>query len=216
MEPQVLETLILIVHVLASLAIIGLVLIQHGKGADMGSGFGGGSSGTVFGSGGAGNFLTKLTTSLAIAFFLYMSTRKQGTDTHDDEDPAQDFSNLELRSVEQAVAGLGEDGWMIAVVFLDGNKGLSIEKVRDYLSRKWPMHSPLGSIDTRGMQKRFSTIAETSSRSSIWAKTAKVTALRSSLSSASLVCQLGCWMKASLTSRLTSSAPTTPASSSVL
>ncbi len=70
MEPQVLETMILIVHVLASLAIIGLVLIQHGKGADMGSGFGGGSSGTVFGSGGAGNFLTKATTSLAIAFFV--------------------------------------------------------------------------------------------------------------------------------------------------
>jgi preprotein translocase subunit SecG len=70
MEPQVLETLILIVHVLASLAIIGLVLIQHGKGADMGSGFGGGSSGTVFGSGGAGNFLTKATTGLAVAFFV--------------------------------------------------------------------------------------------------------------------------------------------------
>ena len=70
MAPQVLETLILILHVLASLAIIGLVLIQHGKGADMGSGFGGGSSGTVFGSGGAGNFLTKVTTGLAISFFL--------------------------------------------------------------------------------------------------------------------------------------------------
>jgi preprotein translocase subunit SecG len=70
MEPQVLETLILILHVLASLAIIGLVLIQHGKGADAGSGFGGGSSGTVFGSTGAGNFLTKTTTSLAIAFFV--------------------------------------------------------------------------------------------------------------------------------------------------
>ena len=70
MQPQILETLILIVHVLASLSIIGLVLIQHGKGADMGSGFGGGSSGTVFGSGGAGNFLTRVTTSLAIAFFV--------------------------------------------------------------------------------------------------------------------------------------------------
>jgi len=70
MEPQVLETLVLIIHVLASLGIIGLVLIQHGKGADMGSGFGGGSSGTVFGAAGAGNFLTKTTTWLAIAFFL--------------------------------------------------------------------------------------------------------------------------------------------------
>lgn len=70
METPVVETLVLIVHVLASLAIIGLVLIQHGKGADMGSGFGGGASGTVFGSGGAGNFLQKTTTYLAVGFFL--------------------------------------------------------------------------------------------------------------------------------------------------
>lgn len=70
MEIEVLETLVLVLHVLAALAIIGLVLIQHGKGADAGSGFGGGASTTVFGSGGAGNFLSKSTTWLAIAFFL--------------------------------------------------------------------------------------------------------------------------------------------------
>lgn len=70
MQPEIIETLILVVHVLASLAIIGLILIQQGKGAEMGSGFGSGSSGTVFGSGGAGNFLTKSTTTIAIAFFL--------------------------------------------------------------------------------------------------------------------------------------------------
>lgn len=70
MQPEIIETLILVVHVLASLAIIGLVLIQQGKGAEMGSGFGAGSSTTVFGSGGAGNFLTKSTTTIAIAFFL--------------------------------------------------------------------------------------------------------------------------------------------------
>ncbi len=64
------ETLVLVFHVLGALAIIGLVLIQHGKGADMGAGFGGGSSNTVFGSDGAGNFLTKLTTGVAIAFFV--------------------------------------------------------------------------------------------------------------------------------------------------
>lgn len=67
---QTLETLILIVHVLAALSIIGLVLIQQGKGAEMGAGFGAGSSGTVFGSGGVGNFLTRLTTAIAITFFL--------------------------------------------------------------------------------------------------------------------------------------------------
>ena len=70
MELQVLETLVLVVHVLAALAIIGLVLIQQGKGADMGSGFGSGASATVFGSGGAGNFLTRATTGLAILFFI--------------------------------------------------------------------------------------------------------------------------------------------------
>ncbi len=64
------ETLLLVVHVIAALVIIGLVLIQRGKGADMGSGFGGGSSSTVFGSGGAGSFLTRLTTGIAIAFFM--------------------------------------------------------------------------------------------------------------------------------------------------
>jgi preprotein translocase subunit SecG len=70
MQPEIIETLVLVVHVLASLAIIGLILIQQGKGAEMGSGFGSGSSSTVFGGGGAGNFLTKTTTIIAIAFFL--------------------------------------------------------------------------------------------------------------------------------------------------
>ena len=64
------ETLVLVLHVLVALAIIGLVLIQHGKGADMGSGFGSGASSTVFGSEGAGNFLTRLTTGIIIAFFV--------------------------------------------------------------------------------------------------------------------------------------------------
>lgn len=70
MQPDVIETLVLVLHVLGSLAIIGLILIQHGKGADAGAGFGSGSSGTVFGSGGAGNFLTKTTTTITIVFFL--------------------------------------------------------------------------------------------------------------------------------------------------
>ena len=70
MDLQIVETLVLVVHVLAALAIIGLVLIQHGKGAEMGSGFGGGASNTVFGSSGSGNFLTRATTALAMTFFL--------------------------------------------------------------------------------------------------------------------------------------------------
>jgi preprotein translocase subunit SecG len=60
---------LIIAYVLIALALIGLVLIQQGKGADMGASFGAGSSATVFGSGGSGNFLTSATTYLAIAFF---------------------------------------------------------------------------------------------------------------------------------------------------
>ena len=53
-----------------ALAIIGLVLIQHGKGADIGAAFGSGASNTVFGSQGTGGFLFKLTASLALLFFV--------------------------------------------------------------------------------------------------------------------------------------------------
>ena len=64
-----LYNILLIVQILVALGIIGLVLIQHGKGADAGAAFGGGASGTVFGSRGSGNFLTKLTSVLAVVFF---------------------------------------------------------------------------------------------------------------------------------------------------
>lgn len=60
---------LIIVYLIVALCLIGLVLIQQGKGADMGASFGAGSSATIFGSSGSGNFLTKATTWLAIAFF---------------------------------------------------------------------------------------------------------------------------------------------------
>ncbi len=63
-------TLIIVAHVLVALAIIGLVLLQHGKGADMGSGFGGGSSGSLFGATGSANFLSRATAVLATIFFI--------------------------------------------------------------------------------------------------------------------------------------------------
>jgi len=53
-----------------SIALVGFILIQHGKGADAGAGFGGGSSGTVFGSQGSGSFLTRTTAVLATVFFV--------------------------------------------------------------------------------------------------------------------------------------------------
>ena len=58
-------------HVLVALAIIGLVLLQHGKGADMGSGFGGGASGSLFGATGSANFLSRTTAVLATLFFVF-------------------------------------------------------------------------------------------------------------------------------------------------
>jgi preprotein translocase subunit SecG len=64
------NTLITVLHVLAAFSLILTVLLQAGKGAAMGSGLGGGSSQTMFGSSGAGNFLTKLTTGIAILFMV--------------------------------------------------------------------------------------------------------------------------------------------------
>ena len=61
---------ILMTHVLVAIVLIGLVLIQHGKGADIGASFGSGASTTVFGSQGTGGFLFKLTSVLAMTFFV--------------------------------------------------------------------------------------------------------------------------------------------------
>lgn len=61
---------LIVVHVLLSLGIIGLVLLQRGKGADAGAGFGAGASGTVFGARGSATFFSKLTAALATAFFI--------------------------------------------------------------------------------------------------------------------------------------------------
>jgi preprotein translocase subunit SecG len=62
--------LVLLVHVLAGLSVIGLVLVQHGKGADMGAAFGSGASGSLFGSSGSANFLSRTTAVLATLFFI--------------------------------------------------------------------------------------------------------------------------------------------------
>lgn len=64
------ETIILILHVLVAASVIVLVLLQQGKGADMGAAFGSGSSGSLFGSSGSANFLSRATAVLATAFFL--------------------------------------------------------------------------------------------------------------------------------------------------
>ena len=64
------QTLIVVVHVITAIVIVGLVLLQQGKGADAGASFGAGASQTVFGSSGSGNFLVRATTVAAVSFLL--------------------------------------------------------------------------------------------------------------------------------------------------
>jgi preprotein translocase subunit SecG len=67
---ETLISLVLVVHLIVALALIGLVLLQHGKGADMGAAFGSGASGSLFGASGSANFLSRTTGVLAAVFFV--------------------------------------------------------------------------------------------------------------------------------------------------
>ncbi len=79
------EKFILVVHTLAAVAVIGLVLLQHGKGADMGAAFGSGASGSLFGVSGSSNLLSRLTALFVAVFFLtsltlaYMASHRAGS-----------------------------------------------------------------------------------------------------------------------------------------
>ena len=66
---QVWMTIVLVLQLLAAIVMIGLVLIQHGKGADMGASFGSGASGSLFGASGSANFLSRSTAACAAVFF---------------------------------------------------------------------------------------------------------------------------------------------------
>ena len=78
-----LKTLIIVVQLLSAFGVIGLVLLQHGKGADMGAAFGSGASGSLFGATGSANFLSRTTAILAALFFIstlaltYLGSYKQ-------------------------------------------------------------------------------------------------------------------------------------------
>ena len=80
-----LQTILLVVQVLVAISLIGLILIQHGKGADAGAAFGSGASSTVFGSQGSSNFLTKATAVLAFVFLAnslslaYIASRRMNS-----------------------------------------------------------------------------------------------------------------------------------------
>jgi len=78
------QSLALVIHVALAVGVIGLVLIQHGKGAEAGAAFGSGASATVFGARGSASFLTRITTVLAALFFLtsltlfYIAAHREG------------------------------------------------------------------------------------------------------------------------------------------
>ena len=88
-------SIILTVHILSALGIIGLVLVQHGKGADMGAAFGSGASGSLFGATGSANFLSRTTAVLAVVFFLtslslaYMASTRPKTPSSVMQDTVQ-------------------------------------------------------------------------------------------------------------------------------
>ena len=111
-----LTSVLIVVHVVVALAIIGLVLLQHGKGADMGSGFGGGASASLFGATGSANFLSRTTAVLATIFFLlslglaYFATNKPKAaggilDAVKTEKPATDVPQTPASQKPAAEAG---------------------------------------------------------------------------------------------------------------
>lgn len=67
-------TAVLAIHIIVAITMIGLILIQHGKGADAGASFGSGGAGTVFGANGSANFLTRTTAVLTAIFFITSMT----------------------------------------------------------------------------------------------------------------------------------------------
>ena len=79
------ENLVTIIHILAAAGVIGLVLLQHGKGADMGAAFGSGASGSLFGVSGSSNFMSKATAICVAVFFAtsltlaYMASHRAGS-----------------------------------------------------------------------------------------------------------------------------------------
>jgi preprotein translocase subunit SecG len=103
-----------IVHVVTCVFLIAVVLLQHGKGADIGAAFGGGASNTVFGSRGAGNFLTKLTTGSVIVFMttsLVLSYFSGGASVSDE---LRDVPAIEAPVEPEAPASLFPEAGAIA------------------------------------------------------------------------------------------------------
>jgi preprotein translocase subunit SecG len=115
---ETIHTFLLVLQALVSIALIGFILIQHGKGADAGAAFGSGASSTVFGSRGSGNFLTKSTTVLAIIFLSnslllgYLashSVTQQGSLLDDEPAIVHEQSNMAGGKATETPADLPQD-----------------------------------------------------------------------------------------------------------
>lgn len=99
--------ILIVAYLIIALMLIGLILIQQGKGADMGASFGAGGSNTVFGAGGSGNFLTRSTGILATLFFAISLTL--GSMSNRQEKDVDEWQNLEVPVSEQPVAKPAQD-----------------------------------------------------------------------------------------------------------
>jgi preprotein translocase subunit SecG len=97
------QSFLIVLHILLAVTLIGLILLQHGRGADAGAAFGSGASATVFGARGSGSFLSRTTTALAIAFFAN-SLALAYLSAHTEQAPAL----MDRIGSEQAAPGAGQ------------------------------------------------------------------------------------------------------------
>jgi preprotein translocase subunit SecG len=97
------QTILIVFHLFLAVGLIGLILIQHGKGADMGAAFGSGASGTVFGAKGSGSFLTRLTAGMATLFFITSMVMAYFASQRDDNANVLDGLGLPAAVEEQSM-----------------------------------------------------------------------------------------------------------------
>ncbi|WP_097355820.1 preprotein translocase subunit SecG [Candidatus Enterovibrio escicola] len=91
--------IVLVIYLFVSLGVVGLVMLQQGKGADMGASFGAGASNTVFGSSGSGNFLTRMTAILVALFFILSLVL--GNMATQNSEVGSDYEDLSIPEREQ-------------------------------------------------------------------------------------------------------------------
>ena len=99
LKGKIMYEILMIAFLVVASVLIGFIMLQQGKGADMGASFGSGASNTVFGSSGSGNFLTRATAGLAVVFFI-LSLVLGNLSTSTDES-SNDFSDLSVPAEEQ-------------------------------------------------------------------------------------------------------------------